>query len=98
MPQVSSVIYLPVLRIAEVMIKIMSHCVKQGRVLYPAPGESVLHQPDPPRPSIQALSDAIVWVSAGMMSICLLESSFDLHRTEVQAHSFSLLAVLLSHR
>lgn len=79
------------------MIKVVSHCIEQGWVLYPAPRESVSHHPHPPRPSIQALRDAIVWVSSGVLSICLEESSFDLHRTEIQAHSLSLLAVLLSH-
>lgn len=97
-PHVSSVIYLPVLCIAEVMIKVVSHRIQHGWVLYSAPGESVLHHPHPPRPSIHALCDAIVWVSAGVMSIRMVESSFDLRRTDVQAQSFSLLAVLLSHR
>lgn len=96
--QVNIVFYLPVLCIAEIIIQIMSHCIKHDRVLYPAPGESVPHQPHPPRLSIHTLSDAIVWVSARIISIRVMESRFDLHGTEFQAHSFSLLAVLLSHR
>ena len=64
----SSVIYLPVLCVAEIIIEVLSQGVEQGWVLHSALGESVPHYPHPPRPSIQALCGAIVWVSAGVPS------------------------------
>lgn len=95
---VLSVTYLPGFCSGEVIIEILSHRIYQDRVLYPALGKSVPHQTDPPRTSIHALTDAIVWVSARIMSIGLLESSLDLRSAEFQAHSFSLLTVLFSNR
>lgn len=95
---VLSVTYLPGFCTAEIMIEILSHRIYQDRVLYLAPGKSVPHQTDPPRMSIHALIDAIVWVCAWIMLIGLLESCLDLRRTEFQAHSFSLLTVLFSNR
>lgn len=61
---VLSVTYLPGFCTGEVMIEILSHRIYQERVLYSAPGKSVPHQTDPPRTSIHALTDAIVWVRA----------------------------------
>ena len=95
---ISSVIYLPVLCVAEIVIEGLSQFVEQSWVLHSALGESVPHDPHPPRLSIQALCDAIVWVSAGIPAICLTESSLHLRRTDAQAHAFSLPAVLLSDR
>lgn len=91
-------IYLPILCIAEIMVEVTSHWVKQGRLVHSAAGESILHQPSPPGLSIQALTDAIVWICAGIMSIWLAESSLNVFWTEPQALLFSLLAVLLPHR
>lgn len=80
------------------MIEILSHRINQDWVLDPATWESVPHQTHPPRPSIHALTDAIVRVCAWVMSISLVESCLDLRRTECQAHSSSLLTVLFSNR
>lgn len=80
------------------MVEVTSHCIKQGRLVHSAPGESILHQASPPGLPIQALTHAIVGVCAGIMSICLAESSLNICWTELQAFLFSLLAVLLSHR
>lgn len=61
---VASPTYLPGLCTAEVMVEVLSHGIDQERVFHPAPGKRVPHQTDPPRPSIHALADAIVWVCA----------------------------------
>ena len=93
-----SVTYLPSFCTAEVMVEILSHRIYQDWVLYSAAGKRVPHQTDPPRTSIHTLTDSIVGICAWELSIGLLESCLNLCRAKFQAHSFSLLTVLISNR